>query len=140
MTAKQQKNGGFDGKINIKKLSLKDPGFLVQAATILGIVDGIRGQDLTFSEGQVPFVVEPQRALKIQLTGAKIAIVGSVIPAYVINSLHGKIPLIGGLFRDSDGGGLIGAKYQINGSIFNPEVSFSALKSMAPGILGKLVK
>ncbi|MBQ7413222.1 MAG: hypothetical protein IJV07_02995 [Alphaproteobacteria bacterium] len=158
LTAKQQKNGGFDGKINIKKLSLKDPGFLVQAATILGIVDGIRGQDLTFSEGQVPFVVEPQRALKIRLTdgylsgtslgitfegdvsGAKIAIVGSVIPAYVINSLPGKIPLIGGLFRDSDGGGLIGAKYQINGSIFNPEVSFSALKSMAPGILGKLVK
>ena len=158
LTAKQQSDGGFNGKINIKKLSLKDPGFLVQAATVLGIVDGIRGEDLTFSEGQIPFVIEPQRALNIQVTdgylsgtslgitfegniyGTKIAVVGSVIPAYVINSLPGKIPLIGGLFRDSDGGGLIGAKYQIDGSVFNPEVSFNALKSMAPGILGKLVK
>ena len=63
---------------------------------------------------------------------------GSVIPAYAINSLLGKIPLIGALFKDGEGGGLIGLKYNITGSPSDPIVDFNPLKSIAPGILGRL--
>ena len=65
---------------------------------------------------------------------------GSVIPAYIINSLPGRIPLIGHLFKDSEGGGLVGVKYTLTGTSGNPRVSFHPLSSIAPGILGRFFK
>ena len=156
LNAHQKSEGGFNGTIEVKDLSLKEPGFLVQAFTILGILDAIRGEDLFFEKGIVPFKVAPDSVLKIAieegyLAGNSLGITfdgeivhnianlsGSVIPAYMINSLPGKIPLIGGLFKDGKGGGLMGAKYDLKGPISDPEVEFKALSSMAPGILGKL--
>ena len=156
LNAHQKEKGGFNGMIEVEDLSLKEPGFLVQAFTILGIVDAIRGEDLFFEKGSIPFKIDPDAILKIAieegyLAGNSLGITfdgeivhtsanlsGSVIPAYMINSLPGKIPLIGGLFKDGKGGGLMGAKYDLRGPISNPEVDFKALSSMAPGILGKL--
>lgn len=158
LKALQQKNGGFEGTMDVNHLSLKEPGFLVQAFTILGIVDAIRGKDLVFETAHVPFHLESQPSLSIQLTEAylsgtnlgitfdgktsieALALNGSVIPAYAINSLPGKIPLIGELFKDGAGGGLIGVKYEITGPLRRPEVTFNPLGSIAPGILGKLFK
>ena len=152
----QQKEGGFEGTIKVQNFSLKDPGFLVQAFSILGIVDAITGDDLKFSTAVIPFKTKYQPTLTAQLEDAymsgrnlgitfvgeasldKLALNGSVIPAYLINSLPGKIPLIGALFKDSDGGGLIGAKYEIIGTPTNPSINFKPLHSIAPGILGKL--
>ena len=156
LDAEQLPKGGFKGKIEAKDVVLKEPGFLLQASTILGIVDAIRGKDLLFSEGIVQFELKPDLSLNLELTesylagnslgitfmgtviGSELALTGSVIPAYMINSLPGKIPLVGVLFKDSEAGGLIGAKYDIKGKLSNPEVTFHPLNSMAPGILGKI--
>ena len=104
----------------------------------------------------IPFELKPDAVLTLNLdesylagnslgitfmgniTGSDLNLTGSVIPAYMINSLPGKIPLIGALFRGSEAGGLIGAKYDIQGKLSNPEVTFHPLNSMAPGILGKI--
>ena len=67
-----------------------------------------------------------------------IALEGSVIPAYAVNSLPGKIPLIGALFRDGEGGGLLGAKYSVEGKTMDPEVNFHPLSSIAPGALSNI--
>ena len=155
LEADQLPGGGFKGKITAKDVVLKDPGVLIQASTILGIVDGIRGKDLLFSEGLIPFELKPDPILNLELAesylagnslgitfmgnikGSDLSLTGSVIPAYMINSLPGKIPLIGALFRGSEAGGLIGARYDIKGKLSSPEVTFHPLDSMAPGILGK---
>jgi len=156
LNAHQKEKGGFNGTIAIEDMSLKEPGFLVQAFTILGILDAIRGEDLFFEKGNIPFKVAPDSVLKIAIEEGYVAgnslgitfggeivhttanLSGSVIPAYMINSLPGRIPLIGGLFKDGKGGGLMGAKYDLTGELSNPKVEFKALSSMAPGILGKL--
>ena len=150
--AKQNKAGSFVGEITVRNFNLKDPGFIIQAVTILGIVDGIRGKELNFKKAIIPFELTPYQnvyindgyaagtSLGITFKGraslSKLALSGQVIPAYAINSLPGKIPLIGNLFKDGAGGGLIGVRYELKGSAFNPKVEFNTLSSIAPGVLG----
>lgn len=154
----QQEIGGFKGEINIKKFKLKDTSFWMQAVTILGIIDGIRGKDLSFEEAKIPFTIEHKPILTFSVkeglmsgtnlgitfngttTSSEINMSGSIITAYAINSLPGKIPFIGALFKDGEGGGLFGVKYDLTGSPFKPEINFNTLSSIAPGILGTLFK
>lgn len=146
-------NGGFSGDLKLTDIKLKKPGFVMQAVTILGIWDAIQGNDLSFSNGEVTFDLSPNftlfikegvtygTALGITFSGrsslSSLALSGSVIPAYIINSLPGRIPIIGHLFKDAKGGGLMGVKYEVTGTAANPVVSFKPLSSIAPGILGR---
>ena len=150
--AKQDAKGSFVGDITVRDFNLKDPGFIIQAVTILGIVDGIRGKELTFKTAKIPFELTPYQNIYIENGHASgttlgltfkgrvsmqlLDLTGQVIPAYFINSLPGKIPLIGNLFKDGDGGGLVGVRYVLKGTPFNPIVQFNPLKSIAPGVLG----
>lgn len=152
----QSKAGGFTGDIVVRDFELKDPGFIIQAVTILGIVDGIRGKPLQFKRAKVPFEVTPNQTVYIsdgyaygttlgvtfkgKASLGRLNMSGSVIPAYLINSLPGKIPLVGGLFRDGAGGGLMGVRYNLRGTAFAPAVTFDALSSVAPGALGGIIQ
>ncbi len=156
ITAEQSPLGVFTGTANMQHFNLKTPGFLVQAFTILGIVNGIFDQDLSFDRVEVPFTLTPVPNLTLTIQNGvmsgttlgltfagdvgwhQVALTGAVIPAYAINSLPGKIPLVGALFRDGQGGGLVGVKYETTGTPWAPQVTFKTLGSMAPGILGRL--
>lgn len=146
-------NGGFSGDLKLQDMKLKKPGFVMQAVTILGIWDAVQGNDLSFSTGEADFELSPNFTLFVKdgvtygttlgLTFAgrvalsSLALSGSVIPAYIINSLPGRIPVIGHLFKDSKGGGLMGVKYDLTGTAASPIVTFKPLSSIAPGILGR---
>lgn len=154
--AKQGSLGVFSGTVNIKDFQFKDPGFFVQAVTILGIVDGIVGNELNFKKAKIPFDINSSSVITVNngyaygttlgvtfggsLDQGRLNVTGSVIPAYVVNSLLGRIPLIGGLFKDGDGGGLVGVKYTVGGKLFSPKIQFHPLASMAPGMLGTLFR
>ena len=152
LQAEQDEEGVIQGKILTEETELMDPSFLVQALSIFGIVDAIRGKNMELDEIHVPFELKPEGDLVLDdgyATGSgvgltfkgtvnlsHVAIAGSVIPAYFVNSLPGKIPLIGALFRDGDGGGLLSVKYSVHGKPTEPEVEIHPLSSMAPGALG----
>lgn len=152
--ANQSEQGDLKGHISISRIQFKDPGFLIQALTILGIVDGFMGKDIVFDKMEIPFTLNPYfdlelgesyaagTSLGITFTGdiksGKINLTGAVIPAYGINSLPGKIPLVGYLFRNSTGGGLISVPYSVTGDLSNPQTSFHPLGSITPGALGRL--
>lgn len=153
-TVEQSSSGGLKGTLTVRSFNYIDPGFFVQAVTILGIVNAITGSELSFKKAVIPFEVTPKGEVKVSngyaygttlgvtfngsLEPGTLFISGSVLPAYIINSLLGRIPLIGRLFRDGDGGGLVGVRYTVSGSLFEPEVHFNPLASMAPGALGGL--
>ena len=151
----QRKNTGvMTGNLQVKNFEIGQTGFLTQALTILGIVDAIRGKELSFKKAIVPLTIMPAQSIKITegymygtavgitfdgtVTREKLNLSGSVIPAYAINSLPGKIPFIGQIFKNGAGGGLMGLKYEVTGGLFSPIVTFNPLASVAPGILGKL--
>ena len=148
----QLESGIIEGNITVDKTELSEPSFLLQALSILGIVDAIRGKNMVFDKINIPFQLLPEGEVKMSdayAAGSNLGVTfrgtinldnlnieGAVIPAYAVNSLPGKIPLIGALFREGDGGGLISVKYSIKGSLTEPEVEFHPLSSMMPGALG----
>jgi hypothetical protein len=72
---------------------------------------------------------------QIDAVAGKINVNGVVVPAYGLNSLLGKIPLVGGLFSGGDGKGLFGVAYRVKGSTAEPNVNVNAMSGLAPGFL-----
>lgn len=62
---------------------------------------------------------------------------GVIVPAYGLNSLLGKIPLLGTLFSGGKGGGMFALAYRVSGPAADPEVDVNMLTALIPGILRK---
>ena len=68
LVANQDNKGTLKGAIKVEKTELKETGFLLQAMTILGIVDAFRGKNIVFDEIEVPFEMTPDFKLNCLLT------------------------------------------------------------------------
>lgn len=150
-SAKQDAKGNLTGEIKIKNYRLTNVSFLMKAATILGVVDAFINDTIEFKKATIPFNLSADYVLTITdavasgnalgltakgtLSADKLNLKGSVIPAYAVNSLPGKIPLIGRLFSGDKGGGLFGVSYDATGSVQNPIVNFYPSSLLTPGII-----
>jgi hypothetical protein len=126
---------------------------VLQAMTLYGMVEAIQGGDgLVFSRLVAPFALTPEalvlrdaRAFSASLgVTAKGRILrerrvaeveGTIVPAYVFNSLLGRVPLLGRLFSPEAGGGLFAATYRVQGPLDEPTVSVNPLAALTPGFL-----
>ncbi len=130
-------------------------GRLLQAMTLYGLVDVVKGPGLAFAHLTAPFVLadddltlrearafSPSLGMTAQghldMQAETIDLTGTVVPAYFFNSMLGKIPFVGGLFRSEEGGGLFAASYAIRGPMSDPSVSVNPLSMLTPGFLRKM--
>jgi hypothetical protein len=60
---------------------------------------------------------------------------GTVVPAYFINSLLGRVPLLGKLVSPETGGGLFAMSYGVKGPFDDPSVRVNPLSAVTPGFL-----
>jgi hypothetical protein len=74
----------------------------------------------------------------IDLDAGSCDIHGTVVPAYALNTLPGKIPLIGKLFSPEKGGGLFAMRYTMTGPFANPKVTINPLSALTPGFLREI--
>ena len=65
---------------------------------------------------------------------------GIVVPAYTLNRLIGKIPLLGKLLTGGEGGGLFAVDYSLSGPLDRPKINVNPLASLAPGVLRNLLR
>ena len=63
---------------------------------------------------------------------------GTLAPAYTVNSLLGRIPLVGDLLAGGEGQGIFAANFRIQGPTDDPKVSVNPLGIVAPGFVRKL--
>ena len=63
---------------------------------------------------------------------------GAVAPAYQVNSILGRAPLIGDLFVNKEGEGVVALSYQINGTASQPGVVVNPLSALTPGVFRRL--
>ena len=121
---------------------------------MLGIVDALRGDTISFDKAIIPFTLSSSNDIEIQdavasgtavgltargrIKSGQIDLSGSVVPAYALNSLPGKIPLVGTLLSGEKGGGLFGVSYSVRGGLNNPEISFNPASLLTPGIFRRL--
>jgi hypothetical protein len=130
-------------------------GKLLQALTVYGVFDAVQGPGLTFSSMVAPFTLTPQSLVlrdarafsaslgltvqgQINRQAKTLDLNGTIVPAYALNTLLGRIPLIGRLFSPEQGGGLFAATYRVNGPLDNPNVSVNPLSMLTPGFLRNL--
>lgn len=68
-----------------------------------------------------------------------IDVAGTFIPAYSVNNLIGKIPLVGVLLGGGQNEGMIGISYRAQGALNDPKLTVNPLSAIAPGILRKVL-
>jgi hypothetical protein len=116
------------------------------------MVEALSGPGLGFARMVAPFtltpdalVLEEARAFSASLgLTAKgtldrrrqaLAMEGTIVPAYLFNTLLGNIPLLGRLFSPETGGGLFAATFRMQGPLDDPQVSVNPLAALTPGFL-----
>ena len=155
-----QSNQVTGGKYYIKDFSIKDASFLarlLQLASFTGLLEILASEGIPFTNLKGSFKIEDSY-LKIEKTrfeglslGASISgninlqskdlqLEGVLIPAYAINAILNKIPLLGKIITGIEGEGIIGFNNKIAGNYENPEYSINPFSVLTPGIVRSIFK
>lgn len=129
---------------------------LLNVAALTGVLDLLNNQGITFTTLEAPFVfsdglleVADARAFgpaigitakgEIDLDASRLALEGTVVPAYALNSVLGNIPVLGWLVTGGEkGGGLVAFNYTMKGPTVEPDVVVNPLSALTPGFLRNL--
>ena len=150
----------LSGTADLRQFHVRDApavGKLLQALTVYGIGDAVSGPGLAFSQATSPFrwdgdvlhVLEAQAFSaslgftaqgRIDMAQNTLDLKGTIVPAYVVNSALGRIPLLGQLFSAERGGGLFAVDYSVRGPLADPTVSVNPLSALTPGFLRRLFR
>jgi hypothetical protein len=124
---------------------------ILALASFTGPLDLMQGNGISFSKLVAPFTLQHDVVTisKAKAYGGSIGITaggtvtfpketldmqGTVVPAYALNSIVGKIPLVG-ILLTGDGGGVFAFNYSVKGSNKDPDVSVNPLSILTPGFL-----
>lgn len=125
---------------------------LLQAITLYGLLDALRGPGMTFDRVSLPFrydgrdlyldnAVADNTSLGLTAAGRvglgphPSDLTGTIVPAYFFNTLPGRIPLIGRLFSPEKGGGVFAWRFTARGPIADPDIAINPVSALTPGFL-----
>ncbi|MDW8397680.1 MAG: DUF3971 domain-containing protein [Acetobacteraceae bacterium] len=153
----QGEGGGqpLSGQAVLEGFAVRDApaiGKFLQAITVIGILEAVRSPHLTFERAVVPFVLAPatlaigearaySATLGLTATGRvdrlrdTLDLSGTIVPAYLLNTIPGRLPLIGRLFSPEYGGGVVAIAWRARGPAADPEVTVNPLSALTPGFL-----
>jgi AsmA-like C-terminal region len=148
----------FTGKLDIDNFTMVNQPFLSRlfsAGSFTGVGDLLGGSGITVDNLDVPFssknsVISVKDAIArgpavgatadgyIDRPKNMIALKGSLVPAYGINSLISNVPLLGDLLASKKGEGIFGVTYSATGNADEPKISTNPASAFAPGILRRI--
>lgn len=149
--AKRSRDKSIVGHAQIRDFSIKNTPLmakLLSVASFTGIVNLLTGEGLTFSHFDAPFEYK-NKTLTINearmfgnvigFTGdgtyrrnsEQVNLKGIISPAYSLNSMIGKIPLVGSMLAGKDGT-VFAVNYSISGSLDDPKISINPLSVFSP--------
>jgi hypothetical protein len=125
------------------------------AGSLTGLADLLNGTGIELSNASARFTIKDGaiHVSEARATGPSVGITaegalplgeggldlsGAVAPAYQVNSLLGKTPVIGGLFVNREGEGLLALAYEVDGPPAEPRVTVNPLSALAPGVLRRM--
>ncbi|MET4130071.1 hypothetical protein ACSSV6_003280 [Roseovarius sp. MBR-38] len=145
--------GSYDGVLSIKQIRVKRApalSTLLNAVSVVGLLEQLNGQGLHFAEVAGRFRLTPDRLTLLEgsavgasvgismdgffdLTRKRMDMQGVLSPVYVLNAL-------GGALTPRAGEGLIGFNFTLRGSVDNPVVAVNPLSALAPGFLREMFR
>lgn len=143
------------GSAVLEDFSVRDaPGLgkLLQAMTLYGLIDALRGPGLNFARLTAPFSLSPETLIlndarafsaslglttkgRIDRRQDTVDLEGTIVPAYIFNTLLGRIPIFGRLFSPEEGGGVFAVAFRMRGPVKDPQVTVNPLAALTPGFL-----
>jgi hypothetical protein len=150
-----QKSQPLAGRMTLKSVRAVRAPFLARlfgAGSFTGLTALLSGEGIMFDTGEVPFQ-EKDGVLTLQssrLSGSQLGITfeghiyektdtisvsGTAVPAFVLNTMLGKIPLLGDLLV---GDGIIGVNFAVSGHKSDPQFTVNPLSAIAPGFLRRI--
>ncbi|MBT3700188.1 MAG: hypothetical protein HOG12_01645, partial [Alphaproteobacteria bacterium] len=155
----QEKDQPMRGKVVLKKFKVVDAPTLANILTVgslSGVANILTNNGIPFVQFEAPFemrngIIRTRDAraygpsLGVTIEGAvdrnlsRVALQGTLVPAYTINSVLGNIPILGRLLVGGKGEGIFGLTYEVSGPISRPKVTVNPLSALAPGPLRKLL-
>jgi hypothetical protein len=147
----------YTGKLDIDDFTMVNQPFLSRlfsAASITGMGDLLGGSGISVDNLDVPFnskndVISVTNARAVGAIGIsadgyidrpknQIALKGTLVPAYGINSLISNIPLLGDVLASKKGEGIFGVTYSATGNADQPNIDVNPLSALTPGILRRI--
>ncbi len=150
---------GIDGTARLDNFTLlRVPAvvLLLRDLTVYGLADPAIKPNISVSKVTVPFrwgdgvlTLDHARAWQpalgltakgtIDTRANTLDLTGTIVPAYILNTLPGRLPLVGHLFSPERGGGLFAATFSLKGPASTPAVSVNPLAALLPGVLRGLL-
>ena len=148
----------YQAKLTMRDFKILNQPFLTRlfsAGSLDGLINLMQGQGIAVDKLEVPFSsrngvldVHDARATgpAIGLTADGyidrpkngIALKGSLVPVFGLNSVLGAIPVIGNVLVSKQGEGVFGMTYSVSGNADQPNVSVNPLAVLTPGILRRV--
>jgi hypothetical protein len=126
------------------------------AGSLTGLADLMNGEGIELKNAMARFAIADGeiRILESRATGPSVGITaqggfdldgdrlidvkGAVAPAYGVNSLLGKAPVIGDIFVNRKGEGLLALSYDVSGPTNEPRVTVNPLSAFTPGLFRRM--
>jgi hypothetical protein len=148
----------FSGLMTIKDFQLLNQPLISRmfaAGSLTGMGDLMGGDGISLEEWTFPFTSKNNvlsvngaravgRAVGASADGyidrphGTLALKGSLIPAYELNSVLSNIPLLGNILASKQGEGIFGVTYSATGNMEQPNISTNPLSMLTPGILRRI--
>jgi hypothetical protein len=75
---------------------------------------------------------------RFDLVRSLMSINGTYIPAYGLNNVFSRVPVVGLILGGGSSEGLIGVTFKVEGPIDDPRIYVNPLSAVAPGIFRKI--
>lgn len=143
----QRRAGNYLGQLEIRNARIVEASALTEllnAMSIVGLLDEMQGQGIVFNDIDAEFTLSP-RVLNVTQSSAigpsigvsmdgiydlvtkRLQLQGVVSPVYFLNG-------IGRVFAPRDGEGLFGFNFTVTGSAADPDVEVNPLSILTPGM------
>jgi len=130
---------------------------LLQLASFTGLLEILASDGIPFTNLEGTFKIKNSQLLiddtrfeglslgasiegSVDLERNELDLKGVLIPAYAINNIINKIPLLGQIITGIEGEGIIGFDYKAIGSYENPEYAINPFSVLTPGIIRSIFK
>ena len=155
----QQPSRPIDGRLIVDEFRVVNAPVITRILTIgslAGIVDLVQGDGIKFTRLDSSFIYQ-NGVLSLKETRAfgpavgfsldgnlervtkTVDFTGTVVPAYTINTVLGKVPVLGELLLGGEGEGVFAVTFAVKGTLDQPRVSVNPLSALAPGFLRGIV-
>lgn len=155
--ARRDKNKNFYGHAQIRNFSIQNTPLMAKLLTVAsfsGLVNMLTGEGIAFTHFDAPFeyrnkilFIDKATAVGnvLGMSGSgmyntkyqELNIKGVIAPAYSLNTMLGKIPLVGNLLSGKDGT-VFAANYSIKGNLSSPDININPLSALSPNSIKEL--